>query len=308
MGGFVVVWESDGQDGSAKGIFAQRLDASGTAIGIEFLVNTYTTGDQSDPAIDVDASGDFVIVWTSDLQDGDAEGAFGQRFAASGAPVGGEFQVNTYTTADQRNPAVAMDHSADFVVVWESDGQDGSDAGIFARRYDSVGTPQGSELQVNTYTTAAQTAPVVAARPQGDFVVAWESDGQDGSSGGIFAQRFACAAGCAAGDGCCPAGCDHTTDFDCPNAPAICKEKKTRDLGKHTFGLAQAFGKNLRTPNAARLVSDVSKAQSKLTRRFTRAEFDGTGVSRGCDTVGDVGTLEGKVDIVVEDALDELDP
>jgi hypothetical protein len=61
-------------------------------------------------------------------------------------------------------------------------------------------------------------------------------------------------------------------------------------------------------PNAAKLVSDISKARSKPTRRFTRAEFDGTGLSRGCDTVGDVGTLEGKADIVVEDTLDEIDP
>jgi hypothetical protein len=308
MGGFVVVWESDGQDGSSGGIFAQRLDGAGTPVGIEFVVNTYTTGDQSGPAISVDASGDFVIVWTSDAQDGDAKGVFGQRFGASGAAAGGEFQVNTYTTADQRNPVVATDHSGDFVVVWESVGQDGSNAGIFARRYDSAGTQQGNEFQVNTYTTAAQTAPAVASRPGGDFVVTWESDGQDGSSGGIFARRFACAAGCSPGDGCCPAGCDHMTDADCPNSAAICKQKKTRDLGNHTFGLARAFGKNLKTPNAAKLVSDVSKARSKLTRHFTRAEFDGTGASRGCDTVGDVGTLEGKVDIVVQDTLDEIDP
>ena len=100
-----------------------------------------------------------------------------------------------------------------------------------------------------------------------------------------------------AGDGCCPAGCDHNTDIDCPNSPAICKQKKTANLGKHTFSLARAFGRNLKTPNAAKLVSDISRARSKLTRRFTRAEFDGTGVSRGCDTVGDIGTLEGKVTV-----------
>jgi hypothetical protein len=308
MGGFLVVWESDGQDGSARGIFVQRVDGAGMPLGAEFVVNTYTTGDQSGPAIDVDASGDFIVVWTSDLQDGDAKGVFGQRFSATGSPAGAEFQVNTYTTADQRNPAVATDHSGDFVVVWESVGQDGSNAGIFARRYNSAGTQQGNEFQVNTYTTGAQTAPAIAARPGGDFVVTWQSDGQDGSSGGVFARRFACAAGCSAGDGCCPAGCTHTTDLDCPNSAALCKQKKARELGKHTFGLARAFGKNLKTPNAAKLISDVSKARSKLTRRFTRAEFDGTGTSRGCDTVGDVGTLEGKVDIVVEDTLDEIDP
>ena len=42
-GDFVVVWESY-QDGSARRIQGQRFDAAGTAIGDEFLVNTYTTG------------------------------------------------------------------------------------------------------------------------------------------------------------------------------------------------------------------------------------------------------------------------
>jgi len=308
MGGFVVVWESDGQDGSATGVFGQRYAASAAPVGGEFLVNTYTIGDQGAPAIAADASGDFVVVWTSDDQDGSATGVFGQRYNASGTTAGGEFQVNTYTTADQRNAGVATDGTGDFVVTWESAGQDGSSDGVFGRRYDSTGTPQGNEFQINTYTTSSQTEPAVAARTLGDFVVTWESNGQDGSSGGIFAQRYACASGCTAGDGCCPAGCDFTTDGDCPNSGAICKDKKSRDIGKHTLALAQAFGRNAKTPNGGKLVSDISKARSKLTRRFTRAEFTGTGVSRDCLTTGDVGTVEDKAELVVEDTLDELGP
>jgi len=50
------------------------------------------------------------------------------------APVGSEFQVNTYTTSFQRNPAVASDAAGNFVVVWDSsEGQDGSDSGVFGQ-------------------------------------------------------------------------------------------------------------------------------------------------------------------------------
>ena len=38
-GGFVVTWQSDGQDGSGYGIYGQRYMADGTAEGSEFLVN-----------------------------------------------------------------------------------------------------------------------------------------------------------------------------------------------------------------------------------------------------------------------------
>jgi hypothetical protein len=62
-GDFVVVWESP--DGDAGGVYAQRFNAAGVAQGGEFLVNTFTTGWQSSPAVAMDADGDFVVAWHS---------------------------------------------------------------------------------------------------------------------------------------------------------------------------------------------------------------------------------------------------
>src|SRR5207244_9162179 len=81
---------------------------------------------------------------------------FGQVFDADGTPQGTEFQVNTYTTNSQRGASVAVDGTGNFVVVWNSYGQDGSDYGVFARRFQADGTAIGAEFQVNTYTTSAQ--------------------------------------------------------------------------------------------------------------------------------------------------------
>lgn len=47
-----------------------------------------------------------------------------------------------------------------------------------------------TEIPVNTYTTNPQYAPSVAIDADGDFIVAWTSLGQDGSYGGIYAQRY----------------------------------------------------------------------------------------------------------------------
>lgn len=118
-------------------------------------------------------------------------GVFGQRYDSAGNPLGGEFQINTYTTKGQLAPAVAADSDGDFVVVWYSQDQDGSGTGIFGQRFDSGGTASGSELQVNVVTTGGQLSPDVAVTPGGDFVVAWQDGGPLAASASeVFARRF----------------------------------------------------------------------------------------------------------------------
>jgi len=195
-GDFVVVWSSDDQDGSGRGVFGQRFDNAGALVGGEFQVNTYTTSDQTFPTVALDSSSNFVVAWDSDGQDGSATGIFGQRFDNNGATVGGEFQINTYTTSDQFDPSLAIDGSGDSVVVWSSDAQDGSAAGILGQVFDSSGAPVGAEFQVNTYTTSYQVQPSVAADGSGNFEVVWQSNGQDGSFVGVFGRRFGSSIGC----------------------------------------------------------------------------------------------------------------
>ena len=186
---FVVTWESAGQDGSQYGVFAQRYAGFDVApAGPEFRVNTYTTSDQLSPEVASVGAGNFVVAWQSEGQDGDGPGVFGQRYSSSGVRLGGEFQVNTFTTFAQGLPDVDG-VGGGFVVVWQSAGQDGSDYGVFGQRYSSTGAPLGAEFRVNTYTTGAQRAPGVAAQ-NGGFVVVWQSAGQDGSDYGIFGQRY----------------------------------------------------------------------------------------------------------------------
>jgi len=189
-GDFVVVWQSLNQDGSGYGIFAQRFGSNGAPAGSEFQVNTYTTYDQRYPSVSLSDAGDFVVVWQSAGQDGSGYGVFAQRFDSAGAPDGSEFQVNTYTSSNQRYPSVFENSLHDFVVVWHSATQDGSGNGIFAQRFDSAGAALGPEFQVNTFTTSQQLYASVAGNASGDFVVVWESYSQDGSGYGIFGQSF----------------------------------------------------------------------------------------------------------------------
>jgi hypothetical protein len=90
-------------------------------------------------------------------------------------------------------------------------------------------------------------------------------------------------------------------------APNInCKDKKGKEAGKYTLAVAKAFGKNAKKPNTAGLTTDLSKARSKITKGFTKAEFKGSGATQGCDTTGDVVAIRDKGDALAEDNLDEL--
>ena len=199
-GDFVVVWgsaNSDNGDSSGFSIQGKRYSSDGTAVGDEFLVNTYTTGHQSSPSVAV-ASGDgFVIVWHSDGSSGD-DSSYGsvqaRRYASDATPLGTDFQVNTYTTGRQRYPAMAVAPGCCFVIVWMSDQPStGGDSDIFGQRYYSDGSPLGGEFLVNTYTTDDQIYPSVSASPAGDFVVVWDTsraDNGDTSHHSIQGQRF----------------------------------------------------------------------------------------------------------------------
>ena len=169
---FVVVWESSYKDGDRSGIFAKRYDSGGHDLSVDFQVNTYTTALQVFPSVASDANFNFIVTWSGQGQT-DGSGVFGQRYDSSGNPLGGEFQVNTYTTGNQSYSSVASDASGNFVVTWEGNDQDGDGWGVFGQRYDSDGNRVGGEFQVNTYTTAGQFFPSVASDANGNFVVAW---------------------------------------------------------------------------------------------------------------------------------------
>ena len=70
-GGFVVTWQDFSQmvgDPSGRDIRGEMFDASGTAVGSEFLVNTTTTNNQLDPSVTGLAGGGFVVTWSDGVK------------------------------------------------------------------------------------------------------------------------------------------------------------------------------------------------------------------------------------------------
>lgn len=189
-GNVVVTWTSAGQDGSGTAIYGKQLTISGSLAAmtdsiaslltssdppVEFRVNTATSGDQSDSAVIVNRlTGEFIVTWTSAGQDGGGLGIYGQRYAADGSKQGNEFRVNTKTTGDQYDSAIAINRfTGAFIVTWTSAGQDGSGTGIYAQRYNPAGNAHGAEFRVNTTTAGDQNDSSVAIDGSGNTFITW---------------------------------------------------------------------------------------------------------------------------------------
>jgi hypothetical protein len=138
-----------------------------------FLVNTYSTAGQFAGNAAVDGSGNFVVVWSSDFGTGSYGEIQGQLFDALGAPIGSEFEVNTYSFASQDSPRVARRANGEFVVVWQGALPSGV-TGVSRRRYDISGNPVGNDFVVAGGTSGAYTRPAIAANDNG-YLVAWQS-------------------------------------------------------------------------------------------------------------------------------------
>jgi hypothetical protein len=195
-GEFVAVWEHD------CSIKARRYDAAGQPLDdTEFQVPNYIPSCAFAPNVATDPSGDFVVVWTSSGSEGsdsDEESIQARRFSSDGTPDGPQFQVNTYTTGDQRTPTVAADAAGNFVIAWTSR-QGGYPYqyvnGYQARRFTANGTPIGEDFQVNSLVGSEieYSRPGLAVAAGGEFAVVWagpSSAGTDRDSYSIQARRY----------------------------------------------------------------------------------------------------------------------
>ena len=101
-----------------------------------------------------------------------------------------ETRVNTTTASGQFEPSVAGLSGGGYVVTWVSANQDGAGYGVYGQRYDASGAKVGGETLVNTTTASDQDEPSVAGLSAGGYVVTWTSYNQDGSSAGVYGQRY----------------------------------------------------------------------------------------------------------------------
>ncbi|QDV86729.1 NHL repeat protein [Stieleria magnilauensis] len=157
----------------------------------ERLVNSPATGNQSilnpHQSVAVDGLGNSIVTWIDYSADLSGSAVMAQRFDASGAKLGGQFQVNVTTAGDQTLPVVTADASGRFAIAYVSGDADGT--GIYVRRYDASGAAiDAADVLVNAGSESGnQTNVSIASNSVNQIVLSWESSG---ATEGIYARNF----------------------------------------------------------------------------------------------------------------------
>jgi hypothetical protein len=196
-GNFTIVWVQDDVFHSSNAIMLRQYNPDGTEKSDLYQVNTTDFNSLTQPSIAMDHSGYFIVAWDGHPEALSEDDIYARRYRFDATALGDQFLVNTITAGAQRRPKAAMNNQRDFVIVWDGETVPGSNIrDIFARRYDSFSAPLADQFRVNTYIVDDQKYPAVVLKQDGQFIIAWQSQEQDGSGFGVFAEAGP-KAGCA---------------------------------------------------------------------------------------------------------------
>jgi uncharacterized delta-60 repeat protein len=174
-GSFVIVWEGNGS-GDGYGVYGQRFDSSGIAVGSNFLANTITNNAQGDASVSINGSGQFVVSWD------DPSGLYFQKFNRSGLKVGGQ----VLASSNGGDGAILINEDGSVVLTWRE-----SVLGVqrvLAKVYNSSGTEIAHTL-VSDSVLFNQTNPSIVGTGNGTFMITWEGAGLLDSND-VYLRKF----------------------------------------------------------------------------------------------------------------------
>lgn len=180
---------------AAGGFQVQRFAADLEPLGASVVIDAVAL---LPPDLALTPGGGVIVAWERPDGAGVWTDVFFRRLASDLTPLGPAIRANRSTARDQARPAVAVDAAGNFLVVWQSRGQDGDGWGVYGRRFDARGESLGGEFRVNDVVEGDQSLPRAWSDPQGNLIVFWQ-DSRDPGEAGIRWRRFLASA-CAAGE------------------------------------------------------------------------------------------------------------
>ncbi|MCW2248352.1 Ca2+-binding RTX toxin-like protein [Azospirillum fermentarium] len=198
-GAQVVVWASNGQDGSGYGIYARRLDAAGQPVGDEFRVNAVTGNNQDNPSVTALGDGGFMVFWGQDVSlpsvgggtgNPGATGIYAQRYDAAGNAVGG--QMTLATGSDARFPQATTLADGSVMAVWST--PQGSSINLTGQRFDAQGVALTGPFTIQHGDIPYHLdAPHVSALANGGYAVTWTQTSAQQTDWNIYTQVYSAA-------------------------------------------------------------------------------------------------------------------
>ncbi len=172
-------------------IYGQRFNLSGVPQGSNFKINNDGASSYQDfPAIGMDSTGNFVIIWY-DYRNGSRgpyndPDIYGQKYNKSGEPCGSNFRINDDGTQHaQLFPSLSMNRNGNFIVVWQ-DNRQGTHH-IYGQKYNEFCQPTGVNFKASSIS-GSNAWPGVCINDSGTTVVVWQNYNYSYCS--VWGQRY----------------------------------------------------------------------------------------------------------------------
>ena len=118
-GDFVVVWEDDRDGNGEYQVHGRAFNADGTERIAEFTANIISAGQQTAPAVAMNASGAFLVGWHGDRDlDGEYH-VYWRRFTALGVGDLEDTKVDCFEPAQHVNPVLGLGGPGGVLIFWE---------------------------------------------------------------------------------------------------------------------------------------------------------------------------------------------
>ena len=188
-----IVWQSDNADTYNSAVCGRLVDPDGTFITDEFIINTFTTRNQMNPAIACNGS-KYLVVWASERVLSSSGtwyryGISGQFFDNDGTPIGSEFIIAEDNSNHISLPEVVSD-GTDFMVVCSS-----INVNLYAVKVSENGTVGGLQILTDSFT--ANSTYISIASSGNNYMALWKHNTQNqimaqmlNSDGTLFGSSF----------------------------------------------------------------------------------------------------------------------
>ena len=186
----LVVWENASSTGF-KRIVVQALGANGRSVGgMQVVSQNVNKVHDSDPEIALIDENKAVVVWASGNR-GNKE-IYMALVSRNGSRLSEVQRVNQTESQNQDEPGVGVSSDGTIAVVWQSEGQDGDNCGVYGRIYSKEGIAIGGELLLSQTTAGDQSQPGVLGLDENRFLMTWTGsviNGRNGN-GGLKLQSY----------------------------------------------------------------------------------------------------------------------
>lgn len=188
-GGFLAVWQGEGDGTDGNDVFARLLDADGAPVGPQFQLNGPLPRDQFGPAVAAGADGNYLAVWYGPIENPVYYRVFGQMVGADGALLGPELRISeSEVERAHALPKVAAAPSGEYLVAWLLWYQDFQTA-VVGVHLDAQANALDDSFWISEHQTSSRTVSAAAAPGGRGYLVSWEGF-TDGDLG-ISARRVA---------------------------------------------------------------------------------------------------------------------